>query len=63
MGDVVDLIAPRPLMVENGDEDPIYPAAGVKTVVVTLRQVGVYGGEEAGTFNQVYVSRAASLGW
>jgi len=37
IGDVVDLIAPRPLMVANGDEDPIYPAAGVKTVVVTLR--------------------------
>ena len=39
MPDVAGLIAPRPLMVENGDEDPIYPAAGVEAALVTLRQV------------------------
>ena len=39
MPDVAGLIAPRPLMVENGDNDPIYPAAGVERALVTLRQV------------------------
>lgn len=39
MPDVAGLIAPRPLMVENGDADPIYPADGVEAALVTLRQV------------------------
>jgi dienelactone hydrolase len=39
MADVAGLIAPRPLMVENGDADPIYPAFGVEKALVTLRQV------------------------
>ncbi len=39
MPDVAGLIAPRPLMVENGADDPIYPAAGVEAALVTLRQV------------------------
>jgi dienelactone hydrolase len=39
MPDVAGLIAPRPLMVENGDADPIYPAFGVEKALVTLRQV------------------------
>ena len=39
MAEVAGLIAPRPLMVENGDADPIYPAAGVEAALVTLRQV------------------------
>ncbi len=39
MSDVTGLIAPRPLMVENGDADPIYPAHGVEKALVTLRQV------------------------
>lgn len=39
MPDVAGLIAPRPLMVENGDGDPIYPAAGVEAAKAILRQV------------------------
>ncbi|MCA0457002.1 MAG: alpha/beta hydrolase family protein [Chloroflexi bacterium] len=39
MGDVAGLIAPRPLMVENGDADPIYPPHGVEKALVTLRQI------------------------
>jgi dienelactone hydrolase len=39
MAEVAGLIAPRPLMVENGDADPIYPAAGVEAALVTLRQI------------------------
>lgn len=39
MQEVAGLIAPRPLMVENGDQDPIYPAHGVEAALVTLRQV------------------------
>jgi len=39
MADIAGLIAPRPLMVENGADDPIYPAAGVEAALVTLRQV------------------------
>ena len=37
--DVAGLIAPRPLMVENGDKDPIYPDFGVKKAVETLQKV------------------------
>jgi hypothetical protein len=39
MPEVAGLIAPRPLMVENGDEDPIYPDFGVKKGVDTLRNI------------------------
>ena len=39
MAEVAGLIAPRPLMVENGDEDPIYPDFGVKAGVETLRKI------------------------
>jgi dienelactone hydrolase len=39
MPEVAGLIAPRPLMVENGDEDTIYPDFGVKKGVATLRAI------------------------
>lgn len=39
MADVAGLIAPRPLMVENGASDPIYPAAGVEAAKAVLREV------------------------
>jgi len=39
MPDVAGLIAPRPLMVENGDKDPIYPDFGVKKAVESLQKV------------------------
>jgi len=39
MPEVAGLIAPRPLMVENGDKDPIYPDFGVKAGVEMLRKI------------------------
>jgi hypothetical protein len=52
MPDVAGLIAPRPLMVENGADDPIYPAR--VTALVTLRRYAAVG---SGTVNHAYVSR------
>ncbi len=45
MADVAGLIAPRPLLVENGDADPIYPEAGVQAAVSVLRQVYAAAGK------------------
>lgn len=39
MGDIVGLIAPRPLLVEAGRNDPIYPLAGVEAALETLRPI------------------------
>jgi len=39
MGDLAGLIAPRPLLVEAGEHDPIYPIAGTKQAIETLRQI------------------------
>jgi hypothetical protein len=41
--DLVGLIAPRPLLVEAGTRDPIFPIAGVKESVTRAREVyGVF---------------------
>ncbi|MCC6805057.1 MAG: acetylxylan esterase [Anaerolineae bacterium] len=39
MDEIAGLIAPRPLMVENGLSDPIYPPHGVEAAAATLRRV------------------------
>ncbi len=39
MADVAGLIAPRPLLVESGVHDPIYPAAGTRQALGDLRRV------------------------
>jgi dienelactone hydrolase len=40
-GDLAALIAPRPLLINTGDVDPIFPLAGVYQAMMTLE--GVYG--------------------
>jgi cephalosporin-C deacetylase-like acetyl esterase len=40
MGDVAALIAPRPLLIETGDQDPLNGAAGLKNVASQLRITG-----------------------
>ena len=46
MCDLVGLIAPRPLLVEAGDHDPIFPQRSVKKAVATAREVyRVFGAE------------------
>lgn len=40
------LIAPRPLFLESGDEDPIFPARGFDTAVQQLRQIYKHEGAE-----------------
>ncbi len=37
--DIAALIAPRPLLVESGDEDPIFPAAAARETVAALRPI------------------------
>ncbi len=39
MADVAGLIAPRPLMVESGSLDPIYPQTGVTEALATLKTI------------------------
>jgi hypothetical protein len=39
IADIAGLIAPRPLLVESGTSDPIYPVAGTEKAVETLRQI------------------------
>ncbi len=47
MYDLVGLIAPRPMLVEAGDHDPIFPIAAVKKSVEIARKVyAVFGAEE-----------------
>ena len=47
MYDLVGLIAPRPLLVQAGDHDPIFPIGAVKTSVARARQVyRVFGAAE-----------------
>jgi len=47
MYDLVGLIAPRPLLVQAGDHDPIFPIRAVKSSVARARQVyRVFGAEE-----------------
>ena len=49
MYDLVGLIAPRPMLVEAGDHDPIFPIAAVKKSVEIARKVyAVFGAEEGG---------------
>ncbi|QYR19465.1 alpha/beta hydrolase family protein [Paenibacillus sp. sptzw28] len=43
--ELMGLIAPRPLFLESGDEDPIFPAAGFSKAVRELQ--AIYGSEEA----------------
>ena len=44
MYDLVGLIAPRPMLVEAGDHDPIFPLRSVKRSVARAREVyGVFG--------------------
>jgi dienelactone hydrolase len=41
------LVAPKPLLVENTDADPIFPEAGVRRIYETLKTVyGWYGSED-----------------
>jgi dienelactone hydrolase len=48
MSDIAGLIAPRPMLVEAGTTDPIFPFAAVETAVAEARKVyGVFGAEEA----------------
>jgi dienelactone hydrolase len=39
MGDLAGLIAPRPLVLVAGDEDPIFPYEGIRTSEATIRDV------------------------
>lgn len=39
MGDIAGLIAPRPLLIEAGHDDPIYPVAGVERAMHILRPI------------------------
>lgn len=39
MADIAGLIAPRPLLVESGRRDPIYPVAGTEKALTALRRV------------------------
>ncbi len=39
MDEIAGLIAPRPLVVEHGLRDPIYPAHGVEAAAATLRRI------------------------
>jgi dienelactone hydrolase len=44
MSDIAGLIAPRPLMIEAGKDDPIFPIAGTQQAVDEIRRVyAVYG--------------------
>jgi hypothetical protein len=44
MHDIVGLIAPRPMLVESGTYDPIFPVAAVRRGLARARQVyGVFG--------------------
>jgi dienelactone hydrolase len=39
MPEIAGLIAPRPLMIEGGRQDPIYPLAGIEAAAAALRQI------------------------
>lgn len=43
--ELIGLIAPRPLFIESGEQDPIFPAATVKDAIDRLR--GIYQQEDA----------------
>jgi dienelactone hydrolase len=46
--DLAGLIAPRPMLIEAGTRDPIFPLAGVKESVTRAREVfGVFGAPDA----------------
>ncbi len=46
--DLVGLIAPRPMLVETGTRDPIFPQEGVQESLERAKQVyGVFGAEDA----------------
>ena len=47
MADIAGLIAPRPLLVESGTEDPIFPVEGVEQALDALRAIyAVFGAPE-----------------
>ena len=47
MSDLVGLIAPRPMLVEAGDHDPIFPIRAVKKAVLRAKEVyGVFSARE-----------------
>lgn len=39
MAEIAGLIAPRPLLIEGGTDDPIYPARGLQSAAETLRRI------------------------
>ncbi len=39
MPEIAGLIAPRPLLIEGGRQDPIYPVAGIEAAASMLRQI------------------------
>ncbi len=39
MAEIAGLIAPRPLLIEGGTDDPIYPAHGLQSAAGTLRKI------------------------
>ena len=48
MQDLVGLVAPRPILVEAGDHDPIFPIGAVREAVAAARRVyGVFGARDA----------------
>jgi hypothetical protein len=48
MYDMVGLLAPRPLLVESGTRDPIFPNEAVKSSVARAREVyAVFGAQDA----------------
>ena len=47
MADIAGLIAPRPVFVESGERDPIFPSGATRCALDDLRRVyRVFGAEE-----------------
>lgn len=44
MEDLIGLIAPRPVLIQAGDHDPLFPFAGVKATVAKVRKVYAVSG-------------------
>lgn len=44
--DIIGLIAPRPLFIESGKEDPIFPIKGVKNAYKKIKEIYKYIGAE-----------------
>jgi len=48
MYDLVGLIAPRPMLVEAGNRDPIFPIKAVRSSVIRARKIyGLFGAESS----------------